>query len=423
MLRKSSHRITTASAPAEPVLFSTNQDVGAGSVSSWKKPCLVCHANQARYTCPKCHVPYCSVKCYHAHGQKNEAAASCTESFYHGRVSQVMELEVKEKKDDMLGILSRVHELNNQDHQDPVHLDESSCTPIENPLSEEELVRLLRILEDCQDDATKLEVQLSTLPLRVRNIVHGLFQHSNRLSDLQEWVLEPWHPWWRIELGDEKEDDCESIAIEDDEISISKKSTKTLDEKMLGVPSFELLMRPRNGNLQSPPLLFNLVDILYRIVWTLRLYHGLDNASDVIACEALETMARASTVLSASVDSCFCFTSLAEVMVDCTRRSTTFYSTPDTGECNAPWQVLSQDVALICQSHRTVARALFESVDIAKAAVRGAKKESVREEALSQMRKTRKKLEFYLSWHLSHKDEVMSLSTEIEEWIACWTEE
>jgi hypothetical protein len=239
--------------------------------------------------------------------------------------------------------------------------------------------------------------------------------------------LEPWHPWWRIELaqqaaGNEEEYDCDSIATQEDNISTSKKSTKTLDEKILGVPSFELLMRPKNGNLQSPPLHFNLIDILYSIVWTLRLYHGLDNASDVIACEAFDTMVRASSVLSASVDSCFCFTNLAEVMVDCTRRSTTFYGTPDTCECNTPWHVLSQDVALICQSYRTVARALFEGFDIVKAAVRVAKKESFLEGALSQMRKTRKKLEFYLSWHLSHKDAVMSLSTEIEEWIASWTE-
>jgi hypothetical protein len=339
-----------------------------------------------------------------------------------------MELEVKEKKDDMLQLLSRVHQLDNQDQQDPIYLDESLSTLAENRLSEEELVRLLAILEECQDDVTKLEALLTTLPLRVRNIVYDVFQHSNRLGGLQEWILEPWHPWWRTELvqqtaGNEEENDCDSIATAEDDISTSKKSTKTLDEKILMVPSFELLMRPKNGNLQSPPLQFNLVDILYSIVWTLRLYHGADNASDVIACDAFDTMIRASTVLSASVDDCFSFTSLPEVMVDCTRRSTTVYSTPDTFECNAPWHVLVQDVALICQSYRTVARALFEGIDIAKAAVRGAKREIVREGALPQMRKTKKKLEFYLSWHLSHKGAMMSLSTGIEEWIAYWTVE
>ncbi|XP_008820378.1 zinc finger HIT domain-containing protein 2 [Nannospalax galili] len=45
-------------------------------------PCSFCPAGEAqpaRYTCPRCNVPYCSLRCYRAHG-------SCAEDFYRDQV-------------------------------------------------------------------------------------------------------------------------------------------------------------------------------------------------------------------------------------------------------------------------------------------------------------------------------------------------
>ena len=65
----------------------------------------------------------------------------------------------------------------------------------------------------------------------------------------------------------------------------------------------------------------------------------------------------------------------------------------------------------------------MEGVDIVNAAVRAAKKVNGQGDVLIQMRKIRKKLEFYLSWLLSHRETVKSLSSEIDKWVADWTEE
>ena len=227
MLPNISHSITTCSVAAEPVLFRETAARTTSLSHERQKCCLVCHTNQARYSCPKCHVPYCSVKCYHDHtSQQNDAASSCTESFYQGRVSQVLELEAKGKKDDMMQILRRTHERDKEDHEAPVGcLDHpSSCT--ENRLSQDELVHLLSSLEDCHDDATKLELLLTSLPSRVRKAVNGIVRHSGELSGLQEWILEPWHPWWRIELvrhaSDEEESDDDCTPTEEKESPILK---------------------------------------------------------------------------------------------------------------------------------------------------------------------------------------------------------
>ncbi|XP_060032072.1 zinc finger HIT domain-containing protein 2 [Erinaceus europaeus] len=45
-------------------------------------PCAVCPAGEAqpaRYTCPRCNAPYCSLRCYRAHG-------ACAEGFYRDQV-------------------------------------------------------------------------------------------------------------------------------------------------------------------------------------------------------------------------------------------------------------------------------------------------------------------------------------------------
>ena len=42
--------------------------------------CRVCTRNEAKYTCPRCNIPYCSVGCYASHGEQ------CTEAFYREHV-------------------------------------------------------------------------------------------------------------------------------------------------------------------------------------------------------------------------------------------------------------------------------------------------------------------------------------------------
>ena len=156
----------------------------------------------------------------------------------------------------------------------------------------------------------------------------------------------------------------------------------------------------------------------------LRLYHGFENACDVIAVEAFHTLLLASRVLSSREK--FCYTALEEALADCARRSTA----SGIESCSTPWNVLCQDVALICRNHRQVARALLEAIDVVHAAIKIAKKKKKKRSgssdhssddgALFNMRRIRKKLEFLLSWFLAHQNAVLCLSGDIDSWVADW---
>lgn len=49
--------------------------------------CVVCKIKESKYTCPRCNVPYCSVRCYGKHGQ------NCTETFYREHVNAALKVQ------------------------------------------------------------------------------------------------------------------------------------------------------------------------------------------------------------------------------------------------------------------------------------------------------------------------------------------
>ena len=67
--------------------------------------CYVCTIRPGQYTCPRCHIPYCSIGCYQKHGVTSPASDSdasstgsgCIENFYEQRVTQILQLEVSER--------------------------------------------------------------------------------------------------------------------------------------------------------------------------------------------------------------------------------------------------------------------------------------------------------------------------------------
>ncbi|GAO49916.1 hypothetical protein SAICODRAFT_32102 [Saitoella complicata NRRL Y-17804] len=69
--------------------------------------CLLCNRHFAKYTCPRCAIPYCSLACY-----KGERHAECSEDFY--KTSLIEEIKNKkvddEQKRSMLDVLKRFEE-------------------------------------------------------------------------------------------------------------------------------------------------------------------------------------------------------------------------------------------------------------------------------------------------------------------------
>ena len=194
-----------------------------------------------------------------------------------------------------------------------------------------------------------------------------------------------------------------------------------LDERLLKIPPFSSL---RKG--PSPQLAYNLLDILYSIAWTLRLYHGLHNATSHAPVEAVETLLSSSHVLSQDAR----YTTLEEVLGASTTLSTQLFH-HSSGGCNTHWTVLTQDVAFLAQFNRHVARALLEAIDILRSALAQFQKQQhqkqkqqslTNDEVMEQKttvvkwKQSKKKLEFYLSWSWEHAD-LYELGERIYSWM------
>lgn len=334
--------------------------------------CQVCRSKQSRYTCPRCQMPYCCVACYKDHGGTD----GCTEAFYKDRVSTVLHYEAKEQSQSMQQILSRSHPhmiMSNDEQQQEV--------------AQEELWRLAEALENDtvkDEDADKL----LTPEMRLA------FERAVKNGELNELIY-PWHPWWIPELVSSSE---ELLPCNTDTQEV------TLDDRLLKIPSFSTF---RSGPL--PELTYNVVDLLYNVAMSLRLYHGVDNAV-AASTDAFQTLIQSCAVLRNDAR----HGSVAEALMACTAASR---DCPESS--TAHWTVLAQDVIYLCSSRRHVSHALLEAIDILKAATKEIKSQGNADDA-AHMRRTRKKLEYYLSWSREANLPAAELENEIRAWIEEW---
>jgi len=71
------------------------------------RTCKICNADEYKYICPRCGIPYCSVNCY----RDPKKHIQCSESFYKECIIQKMQTEQNpEKVKRMKEVLQRFHE-------------------------------------------------------------------------------------------------------------------------------------------------------------------------------------------------------------------------------------------------------------------------------------------------------------------------
>lgn len=319
------------------------------SLSGTASTCLVCQKSDARYICPRCRLPYCSVNCYNGHND------SCSESFYQDRVNAVLGREQKEDS-------GKIHSILNRTHQN----------------GDERTRGLLWDLAESLEMGTLTDKEVeSFLTPDMKSAFHQAV-HSGQLSD----TIQQWHPWWMPEY-----------TAEDENTPISKQTT--LDDRLLSIPSF-LMLRP--GATPSPQLAYNMVDILYSTVLILRQYYGIENARSV-SVEAAQSLIEASSVLRDDAR----YSSLPECLMACTLK-----------KMSIEWKILAHDVARLWNK-RDMAHALLDAVALLKSASRdliGVNR--------IQMKKYKKKFEFYLSWSRA-VSLPLQLGAEIDNWITNWS--
>ncbi|KAI0730925.1 hypothetical protein C8Q76DRAFT_614104 [Earliella scabrosa] len=146
----------------EPIIASASASRETESVAT--VPCAICRRQFARYTCPRCNTPYCSLVCF-----RSEKHGECSESFYRKEIEQDVKSSPAasaEERRRMMDLLKRFEEdaledsplLGDEDDEDDgndlhlrlqnIDLDSASYEDLWDALTPAEREKFLRALND-----------------------------------------------------------------------------------------------------------------------------------------------------------------------------------------------------------------------------------------------------------------------------------
>ncbi|KAM5247557.1 zinc finger HIT domain-containing protein 2 [Ctenodactylus gundi] len=237
-------------------------------------PCGFCPpgvTQLARYTCPRCNVPYCSLRCYRAHG-------TCAEDFYRDQV--LLELRGRSASPSRLaGALLRLRRQR-----------ETEDEPVEVGLSPAPAPRGFASLWEQLTPAEKAAFE--------RLLSRG---EAGRL-------LPPWRPWWwgrgtAPRLLEELEgggNPTELKAAPQSETSDAAAAEPAAGDvpgaRAPAVPARIPALASLSRGPVSPLVSFQLPNVLFAYAHTLALYHGGD---DALLSDFCATLLRVSGALGA----------------------------------------------------------------------------------------------------------------------------
>lgn len=387
------------------------------------KTCPTCMEKEARYTCPKCSAPYCSVGCYRRHSVPANGEGNvgiCAEVFYRDKViqSNKMEQQSEDNKSQMLQILSRQSDSRYQ-HQNEGHSDDD--------FTDDDIIELAKCIDTTAIDHNschETDDGLSDLPERLRL----KFESSVRMGRLS-YLVEQWSPFWIPHYLTTVKDKQKISEQQVTDVSTDGDShIPSLDERIIQIQPISELRRQSDKD--ECELQFNTCDLLYSTAYMLRLYNGVIDHD-----EAAMLLLQYSAVLQSDAR----FTSIEEVLMS---RSATTIEKSDTN-ASLNMNTLMNDLACLVQHKRLVLRCLFSALDAVKEGIRHEKKSSRQGRHLSKsdMRNdqrvndgkgttnsvrsyqlAKRKLKYYISWCASFWTSTIerALHDAILHWIEDW---
>ena len=250
--------ILTKETTATEVDLSIDSD-SKNSVTS-KTVCKFCVQLEAKYTCPRCNLSYCSVKCY-----QSEKHAFCSEAFYKECV--IDELKEKtsnnEERQRVLEMLAK--DLEEREEQEDLNVEEDETT-------DDDLAERLEGLDIDKD----ISVVWSRLNSKEKEEFARMLQ-DGRLARL----IELWTPWWILKenhklVCDSKEQD----------------STKAVPVIYSDTPDITSLLK---NSKPSSNCRFDILSIIIAYAFVTRLHNGghiecaVDSTQDLIdSCMVLK---------------------------------------------------------------------------------------------------------------------------------------
>ncbi|KZT55819.1 hypothetical protein CALCODRAFT_484464 [Calocera cornea HHB12733] len=308
---------------------------GSSAAAIEQQPCGICGRQFAKYTCPTCNTPYCSLTCF-----RSEAHSQCTEPFYR----QALEDEIKsgpsrtaEEKRAMLEMLKRFEEQSAEQ-------DEAGGSDEDEEGDEEEgggLAAKLEGLDLDQADPEELWNALSPeQQAEFTRLLHNPDSEPARAllatASREDIIL----PWWEATPEDDEEGETSSVG-----------RRYGLPPALVAVP--EALVQAQKGR-QGPPLVYNLLAIamMYGYVTRHMGRSPLSHSSGTPAPETDEAQAETAALILQTLPfladrrSTLVFSSVDSALTDLWSRL------PRQDASHALFAVLLRDAAVLLQPHK-----------------------------------------------------------------------
>ncbi|XP_046543965.1 zinc finger HIT domain-containing protein 2-like isoform X1 [Haliotis rubra] len=230
-------------------------------VGTDSRTCSICVGQEARYTCPRCNIPYCSLACY-----RHEKHGSCSEAFYKDWVIDELSHNTAgmEDREKILEILQREQEARDEDDVDSDDEEEDA----DDPGLEERLEGL-----DLDADAGDVWRRLTEKEKQE----FSQMLEDGRLANL----VEVWTPWWvKVKPSSETEEEVDKLEHDG----------KSQPQILSDIPDINILLKKSKP---SSDLRFCLVNVLYSYAFITRLHNGnhlespLESAQDLLSVSSV----------------------------------------------------------------------------------------------------------------------------------------
>ncbi|XP_034261701.2 zinc finger HIT domain-containing protein 2 [Pantherophis guttatus] len=358
--------------------------------------CGLCQADRAPYTCPRCHVRFCSVPCYREHG-------SCARDFQ----TRELQLRLRSQRGDA-DARGRLREA---------------------------LLRL-RELREPGDAGPELGLDPQTEDLweQLSSQQRQSFQQllsSGKISG----ILPPWKPWWVVEAKSQEPPLVQLLGAQDAQDSQPQQegAKQDLHPASSGLPNEETIItgedqnRPPAQDSNSPPALpdvirplsnltggpvsplvrFQLPNVLYAYAYSLSLYNGEADDAQLLP-EVCETLLDLSATLGTTQR---VFSSTGEAL-QAALQAVVDGRYP---ECPLGKAGTMQAVAQILRGPGPEKQSRFALAAFAHLTrLLGRGKRRVAPEDQPRIYKAKKKCQFLLSWVKENEEQLPSLALEVQ---------
>lgn len=352
--------------------------------------CGLCQAERAPYTCPRCHVRFCSVPCYREHG-------SCARDFQ----TRELQLRLRGQRGDadargrLREALLRLQELREPGDADPELGLDPQADDLWEQLTSQQRQRFQQLLS------------------------------SGEISGL----LPPWKPWWvmagqgppLVQLLGAKDaqgsqpqqqgakQDLEASSQPPNEETVAGDRNLPPAQDSNSLPALPDVIRPLSnltGGPVSPLVRFQLPNVLYGYAYALSLYNGEAGDAQLLP-EICETLLDLSAVLGAQrVFSCTgeALQAALQAVVD-----------GQYPECPLGKAGAMQAVGQILRGPGPEKQSRFALAAFAHLArLLGQGKRRLSPEVQPRVYKAKKKCEFLLSWVKENEEQLPSLALEVQ---------